>query len=321
MYVRYARAAAVSMMLACGSAAAQGYPAKPIKVTTTSAGSPLDLVLRTIGNGIMPHTGQPFVVDNKPTTVHPEDAIAKGVPDGYSLGYFTNAVWLAPFLRADLPYDPLKDFAPISLTVVSASIVTVGASVPANSVAELVALAKARPGELNVYFSSPGGAVSLAALLFQAATNTKLTQVPYKSTTQGMNDLVAGRLQVIFVAMPTLVPFVKTGKLKMLAVASKQRIAQAPDLPTMASLGYPDFEVVSAQSLFAPPRTPPEIVNRLNREIVSFLGSPEARSRLGAMGVDITASSPAELSRFMKAEMDRIGPVLKAAGIEPGDGE
>lgn len=314
-------AAFVSTLFISQAALAQTWPSKPIKVTTVAAGSALDIVLRTIGSGITGQLGQPIVVENRATTTHPEDGVARAPADGYSLGYFANAVWIAPYLRANLPYEPLRDFAPISLAVVSPNVVTVNASVPVNSVAELVAYAKARPGELNCYMSSGGGSPSLTALLFQSATGAKFTNISYKSTPQGLNDLMSGRLHVIFASYGTLVPQLKSGKLKMLAVTSQGRSSQTPDLPPMMSLGYPDFVSVSAHALLAPGKTPAEYVNRINREVVGFLGQADVKAKLTSLGFDVTATSPADLGNFMKSEIARMGPVMREAGIKPGDGE
>jgi tripartite-type tricarboxylate transporter receptor subunit TctC len=315
-------AAVVSTALSCtlfpGLALGQAYPNKPIRVTTAGAGGGLDTMLRLIANGISGSLGQSIVVENRPATIFPQDRIAQGVPDGYSLGYFANTVWLGPFLRANLPYDPIKTFTPISLTAMIPNVLAVPAQLPVHSVAELVTLAKAKPGELNAYIAG-GGSPTLSMLLFQSVTGAKFTTIRYKSVPQGMNDVAAGTLHVMFPTITSAAPLIKAGKVKALAVTSLERSAQAPELPTLAASGYPRFESVSVHAMLAPPKTPVAIVNRLNQEVVKFLSQSDAKARIGGMGIDVVASSPAYLGKFMQSEMARMGPVFREAGIKPGD--
>ena len=311
-------AAALLSILLSGGVSAQGYPTKPIRVVTLGAGTANDIVIRMIGQGISGPLGQPIVIDNRAVTAKPEVGIAKGVPDGYTLGYFANPLWMTPLIQ-DVGYDPLKDFSHISLTVILPNVVTVHAAVPVNSVQELVALAKAKPGSLNVYMSSGAGSASLSALLFQAVTGAKFTNITYKSSSQGMTDLLAGRLHVSFTNIAAAAPPMKAGKIKVLAVTSRERSALAPDIPTMISLGYQDFVSGSIHALVAPPRVPADIVKRLNQEVVAFLRQSEVKAKLAATGTDVVASSPAELASFMKSEMDRLGPVIREAGIKADD--
>jgi len=305
--------------LFCGSAFGQAYPSKPIKVTTVSQGGALDTVLRLIGQGISGPLGQQVIVDNKPSSIYPEDSIAKGTPDGYSLGYFANAIWLAPFLRANLPHDPLKDFSPISLTVKGPNVIAITPSLGVNTLSELVALAKSKPGVLNIGVTGVGTSPTNAADLFQALAGTKMTVVRYKGTAQAFLDVVAGRVQVITPTILSVLPLAKVGKIKLLAVTSEQASALMPDLPTVASAGYPDYEAVAIQALLAPPRTPTAIINRLNEEVTKFLLKADTKAKIVNMGFDVMASSPAQLSATMKSEMDKMGPVFRDAGIKPGD--
>jgi tripartite-type tricarboxylate transporter receptor subunit TctC len=312
----------ISGVLACsvfsGLSAAQSYPVRPVRVITAGHGGGLDTVLRTIGNGISGPLGEPIVVENRPSITFPQDRVANGAPDGYTLGYFANNVWLAPFLRANMPYDPLKAMAPISLTVMIPNVLAVSAQLPVNSVAQLVALAKSKPGDLNAYIAG-GGSPSFALMLFQSSTGARFTTVRYKSVPQGLIDLAAGTLHVMFPTLASAMPLVKAGKIRNLAVTSLERSAQAPDLPTVAASGYPKFESVSVHALFAPPKTPAAIINRLNQEVVRFLSQSETRTKVGTSGADVVASSPAELTKFMQSEVARMGPVFREAGIKPGD--
>lgn len=309
----------VSALLACGTALGQAYPAKPIRVTTVAAGGALDTVIRLITQGIAGPLGQQVIVENRPSTTNPEDGIAKGVPDGYSLGYFANAVWLAPFLRANLPYDPLRDFAHVSLTVKGPNVIAVNANVQAKNTQELVALAKAKPGSLNVGVYGIGTSPTNAAVLFLAVTGVKMTEVRYKGIAQSFPDLAAGRIDIVFPTTLSIQPLAKAGKVRLLAVTSEQPSALAPDLPTVASAGYPGFESVSIQALLAPPKTPPAIVNRLSQEVAKFLNQPEPKAKINTMGFDVVGSTPAQLAAAFKSDMDKMGPVFKEAGIKPGD--
>ncbi len=316
-------AAVCSALLAsglfCSMAFGQAYPNKPIRVTTVSQGGALDTVLRLVSQGITGPLGQQVIVDNKPSSIYPEDSIAKGAPDGYSLGYFANAIWLAPFLRANVPYDPLKDFAPISLTVKGPNVIAITSSLRVNTLAELVALAKSKPGELNMGVTGVGTSPTNAADLFLAVTGAKMTVVRYKGTAQAFLDVIAGRVEVTTPTILSVLPHAKAGKIKLLAVTSEQPSALVPDLPTVASAGYPGFESVAIQALLAPPRTPNAIVNRLNQEVTKFLLEPEIKAKIASMGFDVVASAPTQLSTTMKSEMDKMGPVFRAAGIKPGD--
>jgi len=304
-------------MLCSGWAVSQSYPTRPIRLTTVETGGALDIVVRTIAQGISGPLGQPIVVENRATAYRPEDRFVKSEPNGYSLLYYANTLWLAPFFRADLPYDPLKDLAPVSLTVKGPNIVAVTPSLPVNSVAELVALAKSKPGVLNVAVTGAGTSPSLAAILFQSMTGTKMTDVKYKGTGPAFPDVLAGRVEVIFPTIGSSLPFVKSGKLKALAVTSMQRSPMLPDLPTVASLGYPTYESVAIHALVAPARTPQAIVGRLNREVVKFLSQPDTKDNINKLGFDVIASSPEQLAAIMKSEMQRMGKVLRDAGIRP----
>ena len=313
--------ALLSTALGCGSAFGQAYPSKPIKITTVAAGGALDTIIRLVGQGIQGPMGQSIVIENRPSQTYPEDSIFKGTPDGYSLGYFANAVWLAPFLRENLPYDPIKDFAHVSLTTKGPNVIAVAGSLPVNSVKELVALAKSKPGTLNVGVTGIGTSPTNAAVLFASMAGIDMTVIRYKGTAQAFTDMLAGRIQVATPTTLSVLPLAKAGKIKLLGVTSEQPSALTPDLPTVASAGYPGYESVSIQALLAPPKTPAAVVNRINQEVVKFLKQPDTTSKINALGFDVVGSSPAQLAATMKAEMEKMGPVFKAAGIKPGDAQ
>ena len=306
-----------AMALCSGPAAGQSFPTRPIRVTTVEAGGALDIILRTITQGISGPLGQPLVVENRATAYRPEDRFVKSDPNGYSLLYFSNTLWLAPYLRADLPYDPLKDFAPITLTVKGPNVVAVTASLPVNSIGELITLAKVKPGQLNVAVTGVGTSPHLAAVLFQSVTGAKMTDVRYKGTGPAFPDFVAGRVEVMFPTIASASTFVKSGKIKALAVTSSQRSALLPDLPTVSSVGYPTYESVSFHALMAPAGTPRAIVSRLNQEVLKYLSSPDAKQKIDSLGFDIVASSPEQSRAIIKSEMDRVGKAIRDAGIRP----
>ncbi|MFH1602963.1 MAG: tripartite tricarboxylate transporter substrate-binding protein [Pseudomonadota bacterium] len=303
--------------LAAGGALAQVYPVKPVRVVTASAGGALDITLRLIAQGISGSLGQQVIIENRPSSVHPEDALARAAPDGYSLLYYANTLWLAPFLRAKLPYDPQKDFAPICLTVRGPNVIVVHTSLPVKSVAELVALAKAKPSELNVAITGVGTSPTMAAVLFQSMTGAKLTNIAYKGSAQAFNDLRAGRVEVMFPTVASSLPLVRSGQVRALAVTSAEPSPLAPDLPTAVAAGIPGYESVAIHGLFAPAKTPQAIITRLNQEVVKFLTNAEAKDKINKMGFDIIASTPDQLSATIKAEMERMGKVIREAGLQP----
>jgi len=316
-YIQVVVLSSIFTLSVAGSAIGQAYPNKPIKVTSVEPGGALDTVLRIIAQGISGPLGQQLVVENRPSVTRPEDRLAKAEPNGYSLLYYANTFWLAPFLRANLPYDPLKDFAPICLTVKGPNVVVVTAGLPVNSVAELIALAKAKPGQLNSAVTGVGTSPHMAAVLFQSVTGAPMTNVTYKGSAQAFIDVAGGRVEVMFPTILSSLTYVKSGKMRALAVTSMQRSSLSPDLPTVASLGFPGYESVAIHGLFAPAKTPRAIVTRLNQEVVKFLAQEDVKDKITRMGFDIVASSPEQLTTTMRSEMRNMGKVLREAGIKP----
>lgn len=311
-----------SFVLACGLCAAgaafgQTYPNRPVRVLTIDVGGAVDITLRLIAQAISGPLGQQIIIENKPSSLHPEDTVARSTPNGYTLLYCANGLWLAPFLRVGTPYDPQKDFAPVSLTVKGPNVLAANSALSASSVAELIAFASAKPGELNVAVTGAGGSPHLAAVLFQAMTGAKFTNIAYKGATQAINDLRGGRVDLFFPTMVTSLPLAKAGKLKVLAVTSAERSALAPDLPTVAESGVQGYESVAIHGLFAPAKTTDSIITRLNQEVVKFLVQSESREKIKNMGLDIIASTPEQLSATIKMEMEKMARAIKVAGIHP----
>lgn len=302
------------MVLGADVVSAQNYPSKPIRIVTAGVGGTSDFMSRLIAQGISGPLGQPIIVENRPTGFIPGETVSKAPPDGYSLLLQAGNFWITPLLQKT-PYDPVKDFLPITMVTAAPTLLVVNPSLPVQSVKELIALAKSKPGALN-YGALPGATPAvLAAELFKSMADVNLVGVPYKSTPQPIAAVVGNEVQVYFVAVLAVQPLVKSGKLRALAVTSAQPSQLAPGLPTMAST-LPGFEVVGWTAMFAPAKTPALIVNRLNQEIVRFLNQPEIKERALNAGTELIASTPAQLAATISAERIRMGKLIKDAGIK-----
>ena len=294
--------------------AAQDYPTKPVRIVTPPAGAGNDYVARVIAQGLTGSLGQQLVVDNRPAAIVGE-LVAKAPPDGYTLLAIGSVLWLTPLLQDNVGYDAVKDFSPISVTGLSVNVLVVHPSVAANSVKELVALAKAKPGQLNYATGGTGSSNHLAAELFKSMAGVNLVRIPYKGSGPAVNDLVSGQVQIMFPTTAAGLPHVKSGRLRALAVTSLQPSVLAPGLPTVADSGVPGYESVVMYALFAPAKTPAAVVKRLNKDLVQYLRSPAGTERLFAAGIEVVASTPGELATAMKSEMTRLGKLIKDAGL------
>jgi tripartite-type tricarboxylate transporter receptor subunit TctC len=301
--------------LSAGVVSGQDYPSKPIRMVSPGPGGGADFVTRFIAQGISGPLGQQVVVENRPAGVIPGQIVSKAQPDGYTLLVNGNSFWIAPLMRDNIPYDPVRDFSPIASAVGSPNILVVHASVAASSVKELIALAKSRPGVLNYASASAGGSVHLSAELFKYMAGVNIVRISYKTSGTSVNALVGGEVQLMFANAPSVMPHVKSGRLRALAVTTLQPSALLPELPTVASSGLPGFEVASVYALFAPVKTPAAIVNRLHQEVVRFLARTDVKEKFFAAGVEPVGGSPEELAAAMKSEMARMGKVIKDAGI------
>jgi tripartite-type tricarboxylate transporter receptor subunit TctC len=297
-----------------GAALAQSYPVKPVRIVVTGVGSGGDFAARVIAQGVSPSLGQQIVVENRGSGNLPAEVVARAAPDGYTLCLSAAPLWITPFLRKT-PYDPIRDFAPVTLVVTSPNILVVHPSLPVKSVRELVALVRARPGELNYATSGIGGSGFLAAELFKSMTRADMVRVNYKSGGLALTDLISGQVQLMFANAGAVAPHMQTGRLRALAVTSAQPSALLPGLPTVAAGGLPGYELVSVQGLFAPARTPEAVIRRLNQEIVPFLQKPETREIFFKAGVETIGSTPEALAARVKSEMERLGKVIREAGI------
>ncbi len=308
-------------LLLCGvapMAAAQSYPSKPIRlVVPYPPGGPTDFVGRAVAAKLSELLGQQMVVDNRPGagTVIASEMIARAAPNGYNLLFGTGGgTFLAPLILPKVPYDPHKDFAPVAMLVMSPQVLVVHPSTGANSVKELIAVAKAKPGQLN--FSSVGTGTSphLGGELFKALAGVDILHVPYKGTAPSMTDLIAGRVQLAFSSIPTVLAHVQGGRLKMLGTGGSKR---SPALPGIAPIAetLPGFELVTWYALFAPAGTPAVIINRLNAETAKVLKDADIQKRFGDQGLEPTTMTPQELKRYTVNDSSRWSKLIKAAGI------
>jgi tripartite-type tricarboxylate transporter receptor subunit TctC len=287
---------------------------KPIRLVTSGIGGGTDFAARVLANGLAARLGQPVIVENRGSSVVPGDVVSKASPDGHTLLVTSGGIlWVLPFFQK-VPYDPVKDFSPVALMASFPSILVVNASVPADSVKEFIALAKARPGALNHVMTAEGGSAHLSAALFSVMAGIKLVPVPYKNTGTAITDLISGQVQLFFSASGPVMPHVKAGKLKALAVTSAKPSALLPDLPTIAA-SLPGYDMESVYCIFAPPQTPAAIVNHLNQEIVRILKQADVKERFLAAGIEPRGSSPAELGALRKSDMTKMAKLIKEAGI------
>jgi tripartite-type tricarboxylate transporter receptor subunit TctC len=300
---------------------AQAFPNKPVRlVVPFPPGGPLDTVGRALAQKLTEAWGQSVIVDNRPGAGGNigADLVAKAAPDGYTVvmgALSTHAV--NPSLYAKMPYDAVKDFAPITLVAITPNVLVVNPSLPVNSVRELIAYAKANPGKLAFGSGSNGSAGHLAGELFKADTGTDLLHVPFKGAAPAMQALLSGDIQMMFDNLASASAQVKAGKLKALAVTTARRSPLAPDLPTMAESGVPGFDISTWFGLLAPAGTPPEIVGRWNAEVGRILRTPEMRERLTAMGAEPAPDTPAEFAQFIASEAAKYARIVKVSGAKP----
>ncbi|MCX7141809.1 MAG: tripartite tricarboxylate transporter substrate binding protein [Proteobacteria bacterium] len=315
-------AALAAVLLGLPTARAQDFPSKPIRIIVPyTAGGSSDYVARTIATRLQENLKSPVVVENKPggNAQIGCDYVAKSAPDGYTLllaGMTTHAA--APALYKKLPYDTIKDFAPISNVIESPLVVVVHPDVHANTLQEFVALAKANPGKLNYGSAGVGNTLHLAGEMFRMTTGTDLVHVPYKGASQALGDLLGGRIQVMFDLPQTPLANIQAGKLRALAVTGSERLALMPGVPTTAEAGVPAFAFGTWIGLVAPAGTPPAIVSRLHAEIVKAATQAEVKEAFGKMAMLVAPSaSPDAFAKKMQTETERLAKVIRAAGIQP----
>ena len=297
---------------------AQPYPSKPIRfVVPYPAGGPLDTVARLLAQKVTQSTKQPMIVDNKPGAGGNigADAVAKSAPDGYTIlmgAVATHAI--NPTLYASIPYDPIRDFAPVTQVASTPNVLVVHPSIPASNVREFIAYAKANPGKLNFGSGSAGSAGHLAGELFKTMAGVDMTHVPYKGAAPAMQDLIGGQIQRMFDNLASSLAQVRAGNVKALAVTTAKRTALAPELPTIAESGLPGFDISTWFGIFVPAGTSREVVEKLHGEFARALAAPDVRERMLNLGAEPVGSKPAEFAAYIRGEADKYARVVKASG-------
>jgi len=297
---------------------AQAYPSKPIRfIIPYAPGGGTDVVARLIGQELSSALGQQVIADNRPGaggTVG-TNITARSKPDGYTMVLNGSSVALAPTLFKNLPYDTLADLSPVGLVASQANILAVHPSLPARTVKELLALARAKPGAINYASGGIGAANHLATELLKLMSNTSFTHVPYKGTGPSMIDLLSGQVEMTIAVMATVLPYAKAGRLRALAVTGKNRSPAIPDVPTLAEAGVPGYEYDTWYGIQFPAKTPRPIVDRMNGELTRILGQPQVLDRYASLGLDPMTSTPEEFAALMRAEIPKWAKVIKAAGL------
>ena len=303
-----------AMILSATGACAQDFPSKPIRFVASGVGGGSDFTSRLIGAGITGSLGQPVIVENRPGILQGE-IVAKAPPDGYTVLVAGGQAFITPLLQK-ASYDGEKDFAAVTLTDTSPNILVVHPSVPAKSIKELIALAKARPGELNYGSTAAGGSIHLATELFKSMAGINIVNIPYKATGSAVNDLIGGQVQLMIATALSVTPHMKSGRLRGLGVTSAQPSLLAPGLPPIATAGLPGYEAVGITGAYVPVKTPAAVINRLNQEIVRYLNNPDTKEKFLAVGGEVAPNTPEKSDAIVKADIARWAKIIKEVGIK-----
>jgi tripartite-type tricarboxylate transporter receptor subunit TctC len=313
----------LAAVLIAGGAAAQDYPSRPIRmIVAFAAGGTTDFVARQLAEKAKAYLGQSIVVENKPGAngAIGADFVAKSEPDGYTLFFSTaGALAINPSMRTDLPYDPIKDFTPIVPTARNTVLFAVNPTLGVATAQEMIARAKEKPGTITVAITGVGAISHLAIEMLQLAAGIKLQYVPYRGAGQAVADFIGGQLNAMSAEVPVLMPQIKAGKAKILAVSAQNRSDVLPDVPTFAELGYPDVVADNWSGVLAPPNTPPAIVARLNQAFNAVVRDPEVRRRFAENGVSTIGGTPEDLTELIRSETARWRKVVKETGVKGGE--
>jgi tripartite-type tricarboxylate transporter receptor subunit TctC len=301
-------------LLAAGAACGQTYPTRPIRFVTAAVGGGNDFAARMIANGLTASLGQQVIVDNRGGSHIPQLTVSKATPDGYTILVQNNTVWVAPLLEK-VAYDHFTELVPITLTARAPNVLVVHPSLPVNSVKELIAAAKAAPGDINYASGVVGSSNYIAAELFKAMAGVNLVRIGYKGSGPALIDVMAGQVKVMFATTTSSWGHVKSGKLKALAITSAEPSALAPGLPTIAASGVPGYKAESIYGVWAPAKTPATILKRLSQEIIKVLTAAQTRERFFSTGAEVVASTPEVFAAEIKAESTRLDKVFQSAGI------
>ena len=310
---------AAALALAAGACSAQvAFPEKPVRfVVGFTPGGPSDIIARALGQKLGDAWRRQIVIENRPGAGGniAAEAVAKSAPDGYTWLLGNNSILATnQHLYRSLAYDPVKDFAPVALVAIQPNLLVVNPGLPATSVRELIALAKSKPGRLNYASSGSGAAAHLAGELFKAMTGVDMVHVPYKGAQPALTDVIAGQAQLMFATSASVIPYIKAGRLRALAVTTAQRSASIPELPTVAEAGVPGFEAITWHGVVVPAATAAALVERLNREIVAALGERDLRERLESLGAEVAAGTPREFAEYIAREIPKWAKVVKDSG-------
>jgi tripartite-type tricarboxylate transporter receptor subunit TctC len=304
----------------CTVAGAQGFPVKPLRIVVPfSAGGPTDITARLVGPRMTELLGQPVIIDNRAgaTGIIGAEMVAKAPADGYTLLFGTaSVVAINMVTHSKLPFDTLRDFLPLTPVMTTTTVLVVHPSLPAKSLKEFVALAKARPGQLTMASAGTGGTLHLPIEMLMRSANVKLNHVPYKGAAPAVVDVVGGQVSGMFVDLPVISPYIKAGRVKPLAVASAKRSVYFPDVPTTKEAGYSNVELQNYYALFLPIRTPRDVVAKLHDAVVKAVNTPAVRDKLVETGADPLTMTPEEFTRFVRADIEMWGKVVKAAGVK-----
>jgi len=301
-------------------AAGQNYPTRPVRVIVPfAAGGNTDITARAIGAKLSEVFGQQVVVENRPggATNIGSELVAKAPPDGYTIlmGGATNAINMST--QAKPPYDTLRDFAPVVLCVKGANVLTIHPSLPAKNLKELIALARARPGQLNFASSGLGSSNQMAGELFKFMANVNIVHVPYKGNAPALTDTLAGNVEMMFSGVPVIIPHVQSGRLRAIAIGSLKRFTAIPEVPTLDESGLKGYEATTWFGLMAPAKTPKPIVDALNRAINKALTSPDVVAKLSGIGMDPTTGTPEDFGKIVASDYAKWGPIVTASGFKP----
>ena len=315
------RFCAVLMVLLPAALAAQDFPTRPIKlVVPFPPGGPNDIIARAVGQRMQEISGQPVTIDNRGGAGGQlgTDAVAKAEPDGYTIAITSaGALAISASLQEKLPYDSTKDLAAVTLVARVPEMLVLATSVPAKSMSELVALAKAKPGQLNFASTGPGSMPHLAGELFRLTAKIDIVHVPYRGAAPAMNDLLGQQVQMVFLDLPILLPQVQAGKIRPIALGSRERHPAVKDVPTTGEVGFPDLLADNWYGMVAPAGTPPAIVAKLNRLAIEAMQSPDVKEKLASQGAILSGNKPEEFAAYIKSEIAKWGKVVQAAGIKP----
>ena len=313
----------VAVVAGCCAAAAhaqQPYPTRPVRlIVPFTPGAINDLIARLLAARLAESWRQQVVVDNRPGagTVIGTDLVAKATPDGHTLLLVSAAFAINPTLYAKLPFDPVRDFAPVTLIGAAPFVMVAAPALPVRSVKELVALAKSKPGQLSYASTGIGATAHLVGEMLKTAAGIDLVHIPYKGFAPALTDVIAGQVQVTYGTYSTLAPHMQAGRIRALAVTSAKRSQVAPELPTIAEAGYPNFNATAWWGVAAPARVPAEIVQKLQTDLLAIVRQPEMRERLTREGVDVAGLGPAQFAVFIREEIQRWGAAVKQSGAKP----